>query len=118
MRNVLAVAVMALAGCTQADSAGQASADPTDNRIDCRIGNAPQFERFCTVDYGESEAGRTLVVRKPDGGFRRFLVAQDGRGVIAADGAEPAEVTIIADNRIEVTIGGDSFRLPATVQAR
>jgi hypothetical protein len=57
-------------------------------------------------------------VRKPDGGLRRFLVAQDGSGVAAADGAEQAVVTIIADNRIEVSIGGDTFRLPATVRAR
>ena len=109
---------LSLGACGSSSSADPAAADPADNRIDCRIGNAPQYERFCTIDYGESEAGRTLVVRKPDGGFRRFLVARDGRGVVAADGAEAAEVTIIADDRIEVTIGGDSFRLPATVRSR
>ena len=89
-----------------------------DNRIDCRIGSETQFERFCTIEYGESDAGRTLVVRKPDGGFRRFRVSDDGRGVVAADGAEAARVTIIADDRIEVAIGGDTFRLPATVGGR
>ena len=57
-------------------------------------------------------------MHKPDGGFRRFVVARDGTGVAAADGAEPAMVTIIADDRIEVAIGGDTFRLPATVQRR
>ncbi|HEY0116883.1 MAG TPA: hypothetical protein VGB54_14305, partial [Allosphingosinicella sp.] len=40
---------------------------------------------------------------------------RDGRGVVAADGAERAEVTIIADDMIEVAIAGDSFRLPARV---
>ena len=95
-----------------------ASVRPDDNRIECRIGNDTEFERFCTIEQGESEAGHILIVRKPDGGFRRFLVTSDGRGVAAADGAEPAMVTIIADDRIEVAIGGDTFRLPATVRAR
>lgn len=107
-----------LAGCGQADSAGQSAAQADDNRIECRIANSPQFDRFCTIEYADSEAGRILVVRKPDGGFRRLLVARDGRGVVAADGAEPARVTIIADDRIEVAIGDDTFRLPATVRAR
>jgi hypothetical protein len=112
---LLFLAALALAACNQAGPTGQASAE-ADNRIDCRIGNARQFERFCTIDYGESDAGRTLIVRKPDGGFRRLLVTADGRGVVAADGAETAQVTIIADDRIEVAIGGDTFRLPATVR--
>ena len=106
-----------LAACNPGASTGQAAEDD-DNRIECRLANSPQFDRFCTIEYGESDAGGTLVVRKPDGGFRRLLVARDGRGVVAADGAEQAEVTIIDDDRIEVTIGGDTFRLPATVRAR
>ena len=107
-------------GCGSGDPAGETAtaAGPDDNRIECRIGSATEFERFCTIEQGESEAGRTLTVRKPDGGFRRFVVARDGTGVAAADGAEPAMVTIIADDRIEVAIGGDTFRLPATVRAR
>ena len=107
-----------LAACGREDSAAQAAAEPDDGRIECRIANSPQFDRFCTIEYRESEAGRTLVVRKPDGGFRRLLVARDGRGVVAADGAEQAQVTIIAADRIEVTIAGDTFRLPATVRSR
>ena len=119
----LAVTLLGLAGCGQADRANHAAAagaaaEAEDDRIDCRIGNATQFERFCTIEVGEGDAGRTLVVRKPDGGFRRLRVTGDGRGVVAADGAEPAQVTIIADDRIEVAIGGDTFRLPATVRGR
>ena len=114
----LVIALLALAGCGRAESDGQSAsaADPHDGRIECRIGSARDFERFCSIERGGD--GRTLTVRKPDGGFRRLLVTDDGRGVIAADGAERARVTIIADNRIEVTIAGDTFRLPATVQGR
>ena len=104
------------AACNPGATSGASAEDAA--RIDCRIGGSTQFERFCTLEIGSSDAGRTLLVRKPDGGFRRFLVTTDGRGVVAADGAEPAQVTIIADDRIEVAIGGDAFRLPATVQGR
>ncbi|HWT11645.1 MAG TPA: hypothetical protein VN231_02735 [Allosphingosinicella sp.] len=107
-----------LAGCGGAEPADQAAPAEGPERIDCRIGNSRDFERFCTIELGSAEggAGRTLTVRKPDGGFRRLLLTGDGRGVVAADGAEQARVTIIADDRIEVAIGGDIFRLPATVR--
>ena len=118
MRRLL-IGLLVLAGCDSAGADRNAgSSDADDGRIECRIGNARDFERFCTVEQGDSEAGRTLTVRKPDGGFRRLLVTADGRGVVAADGAEPARVRIIGDDRIEVTVAGDTFRLPATVQAR
>ena len=107
-------------GCDRPDYLGELTSerDRLDDRIECRIGSARQFERFCTYERGRSADGPTLTLRKPDGGFRRLLVADDGRGVVAADGAEPAEVTIVGEGRIEVEIGGDTFRLPATVGNR
>ncbi|MBW3609833.1 MAG: hypothetical protein KY463_16165 [Actinobacteria bacterium] len=59
---------------------------------------------------------RGFTVRHPDGGFRRLLVTDDGRGVIAADGAEKAVLSIIGDDRIEVALAGHRYRLPATVK--
>ncbi len=94
----------------------QATTSHEQGRIECRIGNAAQFERFCTVSRTQTAAGTILTVRKPDGGFRRLRVTQDGRGVEPADGAEPASLAL-AGNRLEVTIAGDTYRLPATVQA-
>ena len=87
-----------------------------DGRIECRVGGSAQFQSFCTIERSDTAEGTLLTLRKPDGGFRRLLVATDGRGVVAADGAEQAIVTILGDRRIEVAIGGDSFRLPATVR--
>lgn len=124
MRPITLLAVLLLAGCERTQPAPQPPARPVtsaaeeDYRIDCRIGSATQFERFCSYERSDSAEGPVLTVRKPDGGFRRFLVASDGRGLVAADGAEPARVSIIADNRIEVSIGGDSFRFPARVRSR
>lgn len=96
---------------------GSAAAE-ADGRIPCALAGASDFTRQCTVDRGVSDEGLTLTVRRPDGGFRRLLVTKDGRGVIAADGAEKATVTIAGTNEIEVAIGGDRFRLPATVKPK
>jgi hypothetical protein len=123
MRRAAAFAALLLAACGSADEPGAtangAAAPPpgeADNRIECRPAGAADFERVCRVDRADTEAGRVLTIRKADGGFRRLLVAADGRGVVAADGAERATVTNLPDNRMEVEIGGDRFRLPAAVR--
>jgi hypothetical protein len=59
--------------------------------------------------------GTALTVRNPDGSFRRLLMVGDGRGVIAADGAEPAVVRPGDAKSIDVAIGGMVYRLPARV---
>lgn len=124
MRVVLP-ALFLLAACGSGEepgaSANGAAAPPPgepDTRIECRPAGAAGFERACRVDRTETQAGRILIVRKADGGFRRLLVTSDGTGVAAADGAEPATVTVLDDGRIEVEIGGDRFRLPARVRGR
>jgi hypothetical protein len=103
-----------LAGCDRPAPQFGAPRDEG-NRIECRFGGLTQFERSCTYER-EGERGEILVIRKPDGGFRRLRIVRDGRGVVAADGAEPARVTILSADQIEVEIGGDRFRLPATLR--
>jgi ribosomal protein L34 len=110
---LLLTLLLPLTACQPADP--QNATLEADGRIDCRIGNDDQFQRFCSVERERTEQGTLLTVRKPDGGFRRLLATRDGRGVVAADGAEDAQVTIIGENLIEVAISGDHFRLPARV---
>lgn len=86
-----------------------------DTRIACARGDAA-FASDCTIEQAQGEDGLILTVRHPDGAFRRLLVTKDGRGVIAADGAEVAKVMITGANGIEVALGGDRYRLPATVK--
>ena len=113
MRAALLLTPIAmLAACQPAE---QNATVEDDGRIECRIGNDDQFQRYCSVERERTEQGLLLTVRKPDGGFRRLIATRDGRGVVAADGAEEAEVTIVGENLIEVAIAGDHFRLPARV---
>ena len=57
-----------------------------------------------------------LTLRHPDGSFHRLLTTRDGHGLIAADGAVPARVSVVGPDLIEVTLSGDRYRLPATVK--
>jgi hypothetical protein len=123
MRIAAAALFLLVAACGPAEPVAQptngAAAPPAgvpDNRIECRVTGAAAYERICSVTAADSPRGRVLTVRKADGGFRRLLVTGDGRGVAAADGAERAHVTMLRDGRIEVEIGGDRLRLPATVR--
>lgn len=111
--------LLALASCgegrTDTNVLGEAERQAAeDGRILCAQSDAP-LARSCTVDRERGGEGLVLTVRRPDGGFRRLLVTRDGRGVVAADGAEPARVRIVDAQTIEVALGDDRYRLPATV---
>jgi hypothetical protein len=120
-----AAALLLLAGCNfkLPDKAAEAKARAhnqaiahAEGKIECAPPGTTAFTRACAVDRVESQDGLFLTIRQPDGGFRRLLITKDGRGVIAADGAEQAVVTPIAANLIEVSLGGVRYRLPATVR--
>ena len=87
-----------------------------DGLLNCAVGAAATLSRVCSVERQESDRGLLLTIRHPDGGFRRLLVTKDGRGVVAADGAQPAQVTLVGANEIEVALGDDIYRLPVTVK--
>ena len=87
-----------------------------DGLINCAVGAAATLSRVCSVERQESNRGLLLTVRHPDGGFRRLLVTKDGHGVVAADGAQTAQVTLVGTNEIEVALADDVYRLPVTVK--
>jgi hypothetical protein len=78
----------------------------------CAVDGAAELAPVCDRELVDG----LLTLRHPSGGFRRLQVMTDGRGVIAADGAEAAKVATIGTSLIEVSIGGDRYRLPALVQ--
>ncbi len=96
--------------------AEQRAARDDGGTIVCAQKGSTDFARTCAVDRADSDDGLILTVRHPDGAFHRLLVTKDGRGVIAADGAEKAIVTVLGPGEIEVALGGDRYRLPATVK--
>jgi len=108
-----------LAACGSTTQSQNTETTTADNgRIACAPQGAADFKPVCALDRIEDGDGLTLVVHNPDGGFHRLRVTKDGRGVVAADGAEKARVTIVGAGEIEVAIGGDRYRLPATIEGR
>lgn len=117
------VAVLLLGACGDHQPAGapldngdattNAASVDRDGRVECRLAGSNDFQRLCEVERRDTGA---LTLRNPNGGFHRLRITDDGRGVAAADGAEAAEVTIAGTGQIEVAIGGDRYRLPATIR--
>lgn len=107
--------LLPLAAC--GSPAGEGEAAPS-AAIECAVDGAADFQPVCTVEQAAGEGKAVLVLRHPSGGFRKLEIATDGRGVAAADGAQQAVVTPVSGNRIEVELGGDRYRLPATVKGR
>ena len=103
--------VAACSGEPAGTAPGHAKADEA--TIECARGSA-QFASDCTVERVHADKGEQLVVRHPDGSFRRLDVLADGIGLATADGAQAAQVAVGAGG-VEVTVGNDRYRFPATV---
>lgn len=104
-------------GNTDAGTAATTAAANTTS-VPCALHGTDVFQTNCPVERIISADGLVLVVHHPDGGFRKLLVTTDGRGVVTADGSEGAMVSVASPNTIEVAVGEDRYRLPATVQGQ
>ncbi|MFN4357404.1 hypothetical protein [Sphingopyxis alaskensis] len=114
-RGAVPVVLMFLGACGGAP--GDEAADAGKARIECALEGAEAFAPDCTVEEMSGADGAVLVVGRSDVGYRRLQIATDGRGVVSADGSEPAKVAIVGDRLIEVAIGNDRYRLPANTRS-
>lgn len=119
--GVISALIATVSACnSQSPSAAARAATAREDQIACQPAGAESLEAVCRVDRAVDERGLVLTLHHPDGSFRRLLVTHDGRGVVAADGAEQARVkladTIGSGSEIEVSLAGNRYILPATVQ--
>jgi hypothetical protein len=85
-----------------------------DGKIECALAGKAEFGRDCTVERYTNSEGQFLMIKHPDGGFRRFKVLTNGRGVEPADGVDPNfKVTPIDADYAEIRSGEDMYRIPA-----
>ncbi len=103
-------AVLAEAEQRAANQAGD------DGKIKCAINGDSDFTRDCFTERLSGEGRETMIIRHPDGGFRRFNVLTDGRGLEAADGFDQAKISIVEDGQILVSVGPDRYLLPAQIK--
>ena len=109
--------VLALAACSSQPEAappqaGESAPAASDSgQIDCALGGVEVYDSKCTVERAMVDGKPIIVIRHPDGGFRRFTVLPDGKGLAVADGAEKSE-TARDGAFVEIDVGGDAYRLP------
>lgn len=94
-----------LIACTPGEDVAESTS------LQCALAGAPGFTPVCTMETVETEGQRLLIVRHPDGGFRRFELGVPGRGIVTADGVEQAEVER-SEGMAEIRVGADRYRLP------
>jgi hypothetical protein len=110
--------LLLLAGCeireenAPAAEATVAADDP--DGIACALAGSDTFERVCKVERAPEGDTLFLVVRHPDGGFRRFEVLKDGHGLAIADGADEATLAVQGEF-LAATVASDRYLFPATI---
>jgi hypothetical protein len=104
------VMLCALGACDRKDQSAAAAAPG----LECRTDGGSALRAVCTIE----KVGTVLTVRHPGGAFRRFHILPGGKGLESADGAEQAQLTVASGNAVDVTVGDDLYRMPATIVAR
>lgn len=64
----------------------------------------------CDLEVTEAEGRLRMILRQPDGGFRR--IERDGTRWAAVDGAEAVTLARPVGSSVDVRIGGWQYRLP------
>ena len=105
MRIFSSIGLLCVAACSGGEEA------PTGDRIACAVDGASDYAEVCFAERWRVEDKTLLVVRHPDGGFRRFEILPEGRGLAIADGMEDAQVSLV-DGFIEASVAGDRYRIP------
>jgi hypothetical protein len=110
--------VIALTACNRTSSVAETlpKSDVVADKIACATGGSKDYAPDCPYEREVGDEGLTLTIHHPDGGFRRFLVTKDGHGIVVADGSEAAVVMPLGPHEVEVAVGEDHYRLPATVK--
>ncbi len=95
----------------------QGDVQAADGKIDCALAGAVTFSRNCTTDRISGPDRELLIIHHPDGGFQRFEIVTDGRGLVAADGFDDTQIKLLDGEMIEVTADDNRYKLPARIQS-
>jgi hypothetical protein len=114
MRGLGLALVLAVAGCSSGAAPKQAAGA---EHIACALAGAQQFAPDCAVErLSKAQDGDDVViVRHPDGGFRRFVLIDGGTRIATADGVGEVQA-VLAGPDLEVTVGQDRYRFPSATK--
>ncbi|MFN3517197.1 MAG: hypothetical protein ACK4YM_08570 [Novosphingobium sp.] len=113
MRGWLVCGFLLLSACSGGEGGEPL---PEGEPVFCALAGSQQFADQCRVERFTVDGAKVIVVRHPDGGFRRLEVSQDGQNLLAADGADQSQSALKGD-RYEVILGDDRYVIPANPPA-
>lgn len=119
---VAALSMSTLAACDGGSRSSHATEQEreeqvsNDGKVECALGGSERFERTCSTEQINADGAKLLVIHHPDGGFRRFDILTDGRGLAPADGFDETRIAVREGGMIEVSSGDDVYRLPAQIK--
>ncbi len=110
MKLVAVISVSIVVSACQGPT--QPLADDGSEALTCAVGPGSEFGPDCRVERVAVDGKPQIVVRHPDGSFRRFTVLPGEAGLAVADGADGAVQTLDRDV-LTVIVAGDRYRFPA-----
>jgi hypothetical protein len=116
MRGLRLIAgALALGACSKNEAEPAPKVAPGDEHIECALGPGVGFTKDCAIERSKDGATYRMIVRHPDGGFRRLEVGADN-AIAVTDGANAAAVTLNG-TLAQVTVGDDRYRIPLEARA-
>jgi hypothetical protein len=108
MRVALLIGLALLGGCSKAEAPPKVAEGP--EHVDCALGPGTTFAKNCAIERSKQGETYKMILRHPDGGFRRLEVDATNT-IVAADGADAAQI-VLNGTVAEVTVGEDRYRIP------
>ena len=112
----LCLPLLAACGDDEAEIMAAQDAALVGNKIECALNGADEFSKICATERVSAEDGTILMIRHSDGGFKRFRILTDGRGLEAAEGFNDSHIEIIDENHIILSSGNDRYKLKAQLK--
>lgn len=110
MRGALLIGLALLGGCSRSETKAPPKVAEGPEHVDCALGPGTTFAKDCAIERSKDGETYKMILRHPDGGFRRLEVGADNT-IVAADGADAAQI-VLNGTVAEVTVGEDRYRIP------
>lgn len=110
MRGALLIGLALLGGCSKNETEAPPKVAEGPEHVDCALGPGTTFAKDCAIERSKQGETYKMILRHPDGGFRRLEVDATNT-IVAADGADAAQI-VLNGMVAEVTVGEDRYRIP------
>lgn len=110
MRGALLIGLALLGACSKNESKPPPKVAEGPEHVECALGPGTTFAKDCAIERSKQGEVYKMILRHPDGGFRRLEVDASNT-IVSADGADAAQI-VLNGSVAEVTVGDDRYRIP------